>query len=49
MRLPRPSEKDYSPHSSLGYLTPVEFAKRYYEDKIKADVQPMDMAGSLSL
>ena len=45
----RQEYNNYRPHSSLGYLTPVEFAKRYYEDKIKAVVQPMETAGSLSL
>jgi len=42
-----PSKKD-RPHSSLGYLTPVEFARRYYErNKEKQAIQPREKAGSL--
>jgi len=37
-------------HSSLGYLTPVEFARRYYEkNQVKEVRQPVEKAGSLSL
>ncbi len=44
-----PSKKD-RPHSSLGYLTPVEFARRYYEKNQVTEVkQPVEKAGSLSL
>lgn len=44
-----PSKKD-RPHSSLGYLTPTEFAGRYYENKQAEKIkQPVEMTGSLSL
>ncbi len=37
------------PHSSLSYLTPVEFARRYYEEnQIKGVKQPLEKAGSLA-
>jgi len=46
----RQEYNNYRPHSSLGYLTPAEFAKRYYENKqAKEATQPEEMAGALSL
>ncbi len=46
----RQEYNNYRPHSSLGYLTPAEFARRYH-DKSQVD-EPMETrerAGSLSL
>ena len=38
------------PHSSLDYLTPAEFARRYYEkNQVKGVKQPLEKVGSLSL
>ncbi len=46
----RQEYNNYRPHSSLGYLTPVEFARRYYEkNQVKELRQPVEKAGSLSL
>jgi hypothetical protein len=46
----RQEYNNYRPHSSLGYLTPSEFAKRYYENKQAEEAtQPVEKAGSLSL
>jgi len=46
----RQEYNNYRPHSSLDYLTPSEFAKRYYEKTRVAEVkQPVEKAGSLSL
>jgi len=45
----RQEYNNYRPHSSLGYLTPVEFAKRYYErNQVREVKQPVEKAGSLS-
>jgi len=46
----RQEYNNYRPHSSLDYLTPSEFARRYYEKNqvIEAN-QPVEKAGSLSL
>jgi len=46
----RQEYNNYRPHSSLGYLTPAEFARRYYENNQVTEVkQPLEKAGSLSL
>ncbi len=46
----RQEYNNYRPHSSLSYLTPVEFARRYYENNQVTEVrQPVEKAGSLSL
>jgi len=46
----RQEHNNYRPHSSLGYLTPAEFARRYYESHKKEQaIQPCEKAGSLSL
>jgi len=45
----RQEYNNYRPHSSLDYLTPAEFARRYYErNQIKGIKQPLEKAGSLS-
>jgi len=46
----RQEYNNYWPHSSLAYLTPAEFARRYYEShKEEQAIQPWEKAGSLSL
>ena len=41
---------NYRPHSSLGYLTPAEFARQYYEKKQgKLPLAAPEEAGTLSL
>jgi transposase InsO family protein len=46
----RQEYNNYRPHSSLDYLTPVEFARRYHEkNQVKGIKQPQEKAGSLSL
>jgi len=45
----RQEYNNYRPHSSLDYLTPAEFARRYYEkNQEKEAMQPRPVAGSLS-
>jgi hypothetical protein len=45
----RQEYNNYRPHSSLDYLTPAEFARRYYEEnQIKGVKQSLEKAGSLS-
>jgi len=45
----RQEYNNYRPHSSLDYLTPVEFARRYYEKNQVIKVkQSLEKAGSLS-
>ncbi len=44
----RQEYNNYRPHSSLDYLTPAEFATRYYENKQAEEAtQPLEMAGTL--
>ncbi len=46
----RQEYNNYRPHSSLGYLTPAEFVRRYYKkNQVKDLKQPVVKAGSLSL
>jgi putative transposase len=46
----RQEYNNYRPHSSLGYLNPAEFARRYYEkNQVTEAEQPVEKAGSLSL
>jgi len=46
----RQEYNNHRPHSSLSYLTPSEFARRYYEkDQVTEVKQPVEKAGSLSL
>ncbi|MBA7705667.1 IS3 family transposase ISNha4 [subsurface metagenome] len=46
----RQEYNNYRPHSSLDYLTPAEFAKRYYQRNQVTEVrQLVEKAGSLSL
>jgi len=45
----RQEYNNYRPHSSLDYLTPVEFARRYHEKNQVTEVeQQVEKAGSLS-
>jgi len=45
----RQEYNNYRPHSSLGYLTPAEFARRYYEENQVTEVkQLLGKTGSLS-
>ena len=45
----RQEYNNYRPHSSLGYLTPAEFAKRYYENnQLRAGIAK-EKAGTVSL
>ena len=40
---------NYRPHISLGYLTPLEFVRQYYEQsQEKQVIQPLERTGSLS-
>jgi putative transposase len=46
----RQEYNNYRPHSSLGYLTPAEFASRWYEkNRLTESRQPVEKSGSLSL
>ena len=46
----RQEYNNYRPRSSLGYLTPAKFARRYYENKQAEEItQPGEIAGTLSL
>ena len=46
----RQEYNNYHPHSSLSYLSPAEFAKRYYQNKQAEEAtQQGEMAGTLSL
>lgn len=46
----RQEYNNHRPHSSLGYLAPVDFARRYKEEiQGKEAKQTLEMAGSLSL
>jgi len=46
----RQEYNNYRPHSSLGYLTPAEFARRYYEkNQVTEAGQSRVKAGTLSL
>jgi len=46
----RQEYNNYRPHSSLGYLTPAEFARQYYEkNQAEEATQPGEIAGTLSL
>ena len=45
----RQEYNNYRPHSSLGYLTPVEFARRYYENNQTESKLLKEGAGTVSL
>jgi len=45
----RKEYNDYRPHSSLGYLTPAEFARRYHHDSRTPGVKAQEYAGAVSL
>jgi len=46
----RQEYNNYRPHSSLDYLTPLEFARQYHKrNHEKGDIKPREYAGSLSL
>jgi putative transposase len=46
----RQEYNNYRPHSALGYLTPTEFARRYFEkNQVEKVNQALEKAGSLSL
>jgi len=45
----RQEYNNYRPHSSLGYLTPAEFAKRYYENNQLRAEMTREKAGTVSL
>ncbi len=45
----RQEYNNYRPHSSLGYLTPSEFARQYYEqNQVREVKQPVEKAESFS-
>ena len=45
----RQEYNNYRPHSSLGYLTPAEFARRYYDNNPAQARLTKERAGSVSL
>jgi transposase InsO family protein len=46
----REEYNNYRPHSSLDYLTPAEFARRYYKkNRVTEAKQPVEKTESLSL
>lgn len=45
----RQEYNNYRPHSSLGYLTPVEFVRQYYDKNEGVESKSQEYAGSLSL
>jgi len=44
----RQEYNNYRPHSSLGYLTPAEFARQYYENNNMKNDLTREKAGTVS-